>query len=73
VIVKKINYLEYREGGEEFKVPHYTNAAAACDGNVPHMKATCLTSRQHASNNGRLPLFLTLVITYISIKTIIIY
>jgi hypothetical protein len=47
------------KGGKEFKVPHYASTAAACDGNMPHVKATCLISRQYALNNGRLPLFLT--------------
>ena len=41
-MVKKLECLEYGERGEELKVPHYTSAAAVCDGNMPHMKATCL-------------------------------
>ena len=35
-MVKKLNYWEYEEGGKEFKVPHYANAAAARDGNLPY-------------------------------------
>jgi hypothetical protein len=65
VIVKKINCWEYGEGGEEFKVPHHASAVAAYDGNMLYVKATCLMSRQHALNNGHLPLFLT-----ISVKTL---
>ena len=41
-MVKKLNYWEYRERGKELKVPHYASAAAACDGNLPCVKATCL-------------------------------
>jgi hypothetical protein len=59
-MVEKINCYKYREGGKELKVPHHTNTAAARDGNMPYIKATCLISRQHALNNGRLPLFPTL-------------
>jgi hypothetical protein len=59
-MVKKINCWEYGEGGKEFKVPHYASDVAACDGNMPHIKATCLILRQYASNNGHLPLFPTL-------------
>ena len=61
MLVNKIDWWEYRERGKELKVPHYASAAAACDGNVPYMKATCLTSKQHALNNSHLPLFPTLV------------
>jgi hypothetical protein len=66
VIVKKINYYKYGEGGEELKVPYHASTAAAYDGNMPHVKATCLTSRQHASNNSRLPLFPTVIIANIN-------
>ena len=58
---KRLDCYEYGERGEELKIPHYTSAAAACDGNVPYVKATCLTSRQYALNNSHLPLFPTLV------------
>ena len=40
---------EYKERGKELKVPYYTSAAAAhngnlpnCDSNMPYIKATCL-------------------------------
>ena len=35
-------YSRHKERGKELKVPHYTNAAAACDGNMPYIIATCL-------------------------------
>ena len=41
-MVKKLNYWEYGERGKEFKVPHHASIAAAYDGNLPHVKATCL-------------------------------
>ena len=41
-MVKKINWLESGERGEELKIPHYASAAAARDGNLPRVKATCL-------------------------------
>ena len=41
-MVKKINWLESKERGKEFKVPYYANAAAVHDGNLPYIKATCL-------------------------------
>jgi hypothetical protein len=41
VIVKRLDSLEYEEGGEEFKVPHHASAAAVHDGNLPYIKATC--------------------------------
>ena len=34
--------LRIKERGEELKVPHHTNTTAACDSNLPHIKATCL-------------------------------
>ena len=34
--------LKIEERGEELKVPHHASAAAARDGNLPHVKATCL-------------------------------
>ena len=68
-MVKKLNCWEYGGRGEELKIPHHTSATAVRDGNVPYIKATCLTSRQHALNNGHLPLFPTFnivnnIITY---------
>ena len=51
--------LKIEERGEELKVPHHASAAAARDSNLPHVKATCLTLRQLASNNSHLPLFPT--------------
>ena len=58
---KRLNYLEYKERGKDFKIPHHASAVAVRDGNMPYVKATCLTSRQHALNNGHLPLFPTLI------------
>ena len=55
---KKLDCYKYGGRGKELKISHYASAAAARDGNVPYVKATCLTSRQHALNNGHLPLFL---------------
>ena len=33
---------KYEERGKELKVSYYTSAAAARDGNLPHVKAICL-------------------------------
>ena len=66
-MVKKIDCWEYGERGEEFKVPHHASAAAAYDGNVPYIKATCLILRQYALNNSRLPLFPTVIFVYLII------
>ena len=41
-MVKKIDYWEFRERGEEFKIPYYASTAVVHDGNLPYMKATCL-------------------------------
>ena len=41
-MVEKLNYLKYGERGKELKVPHYTSAAAARNGNLLCIKATCL-------------------------------
>ena len=41
-MVKKLNYWEYGERGKELKIPHYANAAAVRDGNLPYVKATYL-------------------------------
>ena len=45
-MVKKLNCLKSRERGKELKVPHHTNTAAARDGNLPYIKATCLNLPQ---------------------------
>ena len=42
-MVEKLDCLESGERGEELKVPHHANAAAVRDGNLPHVKAACLT------------------------------
>ena len=60
-MVKKLDCYKYRKRGKELKVLYYASTMAVRDGNVPYIKATCLISRQHALNNSRLPLFLTLV------------
>ena len=39
---EKLDYCESGERGEELKVPHHASAAAARDGNLPHVKAACL-------------------------------
>ena len=41
-MVNKAWFLRSKERGEELKVPHYASAAAVRDGNLPHVKATCL-------------------------------
>ena len=41
-MVKKLYLLKIEEKGKELKVPHYTNTIAACDGNLPYIKAICL-------------------------------
>ena len=46
IMVNKIDCWEYRERGKELKVPHYTNAAAARDGNLPYIMAICPYSQQ---------------------------
>ena len=65
---KKLDCLKYGGRGKKLKVPYYTSAVAARNGNVPYVKATCLTSKQYALNNGHLPLFLTNIITTRLIK-----
>jgi hypothetical protein len=42
---KRINYLKYKEGGEEFKVPYRASAAAAYNGNMPYIMANCLITK----------------------------
>ena len=42
MLVDKLDCLRIEERGEELKVPHHASAAAACDGNLPHIKAICL-------------------------------
>ena len=41
-MVKKLNYWEYGERGKELKVLYYASTAAARDGNLSYVKATCL-------------------------------
>ena len=41
-MVKKLNCYKYGEKGKELKVPHHTSTAPVRDGNLPHVKATCL-------------------------------
>ena len=45
-MVKKIDWWESGEKGEELKIPYHTSAAAVCDGNLPYIKATCLNLPQ---------------------------
>ena len=33
---------EYKKRGKELKVPYHASTAAARDGNMPYIKATCL-------------------------------
>jgi len=49
------------ERGKELKVPYHASAAAARDGNLPYVTATCYMWRQYALYGDHLPLFLTLV------------
>jgi hypothetical protein len=58
MLINKINCCKYKEGGEEFKVLYYANAAAVCngnllyysgnlpycEGNILYIMATCLYS-----------------------------
>ena len=67
---ERLDCLKYRGRGEELKVPYHASTAAARDGNVPYVKATCLTSRQYALNNSHLPLFPTLVILLLWLPSI---
>ena len=39
MIVKKLDYLKYRERGKELKVPHHTSTAAVNDSNLPQIMA----------------------------------
>ena len=55
MMVDKIDCWEYKERGEELKVPHHASVAAAYDGNLPYIKATCLMLRQLALCEGNLP------------------
>ena len=41
-MIKKIDCLKSEERGKELKVPYHASAAAACDGNLPYVKAACL-------------------------------
>ena len=61
-MVEKLNYLKYREKGEEFKVPYYISAVVVYNGNLlyynsnmpyykgnlPYIMATCLYSQYKA-------------------------
>ena len=42
-MVKKLLLLRIEKRGKELKIPHHTSATAAHDGNLPYVKATCLT------------------------------
>ena len=41
-MVEKLDCYEYGERGKELKIPYYASAVPARDGNLPHVKATCL-------------------------------
>ena len=41
-MVGKLDLLRSEERGKELKVPYYASTAAARDGNLPYVKATCL-------------------------------
>ena len=41
-MVDKAWLLRIKKRGKELKIPYYTSAAAARDGNLPYIKATCL-------------------------------
>ena len=41
-MVNKAWLLRIKKRGKELKVPHHASAVAARDGNMPHVKATCL-------------------------------
>ena len=41
-MVNKLDCLRIKERGKELKVPYHASAAAARDGNLPYVKATCL-------------------------------
>ena len=36
MIVKKLDYLKYKEKNKELKVPHHASTAVARDGNLPY-------------------------------------
>ena len=48
-MANRLNFLRIKERDKELKVPHHASAAAARNGSLPHVKATCLTLRQLAS------------------------
>jgi len=52
--------LILKERGKELKVPHYASAAAARDGNLLHVTATCHIWWQYALYSDHLPLFPTI-------------
>ena len=41
-MVEKLDWNKLKKRGKELKVPYHASAAAACDGNLPYIKATCL-------------------------------
>jgi len=49
--------LIFEERGKELKVPHHASAAAARDGNLPHVTATYYIWWQYALYSDYLPLF----------------
>ena len=51
--------LLLEERGEELKVPYHASVAAARDGNLPYVMATCHTWWQYALYSDHLPLFPT--------------
>jgi len=54
--------LILEERGKKLKVPHHASAAAARDGNLPHVTATCHTWWQYALYSDHLPLFPTVIV-----------
>ena len=46
---EKLGLLKSRKRGKELKVLYYASAAAACDGNLPYIKAICLYSQYFIS------------------------
>ena len=39
MIVKKLDCLKIKKRGKELKVSYHANTTAACDGNLPYIKA----------------------------------
>jgi hypothetical protein len=42
MLVKSLIVENIKKGVKKLKVPHYASAAAACNGNLTYVKATCL-------------------------------